>query len=385
MENRPPGKKLPTEDSADMVLPKDEPKERILSKLGLSREKPEVRKKADEEEEDENVAETKGKKASKEKKGVRRFTNKFGGIFASIVSLGERPEKSRAPKIDKDLHDSEELAEDKRADANQIKPTMKLAEQSDATAGSQEAVFNAQARPEHISHIVKRRVEGNTAALAAAERVNKKREAKARWRIRKLKKEAKTARREREEIKKQQKEFEKKLDENIQQTERLVKKSDKTEVVAVPMPEAVPQVKTLETKEPTFKPELSHEQIEKLVPSGRPAKPEDVLKKVAEAAEKNVPIERLYERRHELKEDSTRRQLIKLSKDLKKQNAKRAGAISSVVSSLNLELDKGKPPPVPPPIKIANNQTTMYKQAIASGFITAVVLLAIVVTIIILA
>src|SRR5207244_3446810 len=91
-------------------------------------------------------------------------------------------------------------------------------------------------------------------------------------------------------------------------------------------------------------------------------RPEEVLQRVETAAEQNLPIEQLYERRHEIKDDST------------KQPA------SSTVSKAGKE-PRYAAPPIPPPynpmptlkqqLASARNaimEQEMYRQAVASGF-----------------
>lgn len=133
---------------------------------------------------------------------------------------------------------------------------------------------------------------------------------------------------------------------------------------------------------PAAKPafEARHEPLiaraEKYVPpSYDRLKPEEVLKKVEVAAEKNLPVEIVYERRHEVKDEPA--QLA----------GQRAGGLSFSPTLSNAPLP---PPPVPPPPMHTQppmplppnepmplNEPSLYKHAVAGGAGAALVILAV--------
>ncbi len=131
-------------------------------------------------------------------------------------------------------------------------------------------------------------------------------------------------------------------------------------------------------------PETTIEQIIQRMPEVKPVlenehdlKPETILHKVEEAADKAVPIERLFERRHEVKDEATQpaHSLTGVAATC---------GVNIVNSGLSLAQSSSSgghtPPPAIPvsPQPLPQTSSNMYKQAVTSGFITGVVILAIV-------
>ncbi len=133
-----------------------------------------------------------------------------------------------------------------------------------------------------------------------------------------------------------------------------------------PPPERAPAVESLEPL-----------MVKEAVEAGNRSKesaPDKVLEKVAEAADKNIPLEKLYERRHEVKDVPTKTAgAAPISTILSRMDSETAGVYSAInQSSANKGNQSSGRPPVPP-------SQDMYLQAMKNGFLAAVVLIAFIV------
>ncbi len=203
--------------------------------------------------------------------------------------------------------------------------------------------------------------------------------------VRKVKKEAKTAQVEREEIIAGQREFSKKLTEQarlearLNQIRRVKNPAEGTpELVVLHTSEAKPpQIKTelgstVEAPAQIARPEIHHERLKEFVANESEARPELILHKVEEAAERNIPIENIYETRHEIKDDKNKTipagQGV-IYKNLKKQInnlTKLQPNFNRQIANLS-KLQKGQINQAK-----ANPGSDLYKRAIKSGFWTAI-------------
>lgn len=114
----------------------------------------------------------------------------------------------------------------------------------------------------------------------------------------------------------------------------------------------------------------------------RPEKVPDapsIQKRVEQAAEHDVPIERVYERKHEIKDEARQRAFMPLGVPV---TAPHAAAYWSSQQEPAAQAPYVAPSFIPRGIPPAQNeQTGMYVQAVRGGFVTGIVILAIVITI----
>jgi hypothetical protein len=104
-----------------------------------------------------------------------------------------------------------------------------------------------------------------------------------------------------------------------------------------------------------------------------PVQPERVLEQVLQAAEKNTPIEKSYERRHETKDEPS-----KFDAGLS------SGAVpigSVIAQSYHQNLSNNQQTSSENRAKTVTRQAGMYRQAAVNGFWTALVLIVAIITI----
>ncbi len=205
--------------------------------------------------------------------------------------------------------------------------------------------------PEQIGHIAGR-IE-NPAVNAAT--METKADTKA-----ELKKEAKSAKEEIQEIEDSKQAFEAELDKKIE-IDKKTKKANVQESQQIDQEiEEIP---------------LNKNNLEKVVKVDQEERPEVVMERVEVAAANDLPIESLYERRHESKDkddtgqdrvtDASQPPMPKTAAEVKRKLLEKAKQSKVQLGKLT---DKSQ--------KLAKDQPPLYKQAVTSGFWTAIALLA---------
>lgn len=212
-------------------------------------------------------------------------------------------------------------------------PPKNIEHTEDEEAQLAELTVSGQSGPERVGEIAHRADIPAVVALTAAEQLHHRREAKTKKELTNLKKAAKTVKKEQEELTHHQAEFEKQLDNKIEQ-----------------------DLKKILDPKPTERPEV-------------------VMERVEAAAAHNLPIESLFERRHELKDSSTDKPKAVYTHPLNP-------AVASNTFKNKIKAIAERPRAQPQPVQTPKNQKpitaqpTLYKQAVVSGFWTAVALLA---------
>ncbi len=218
----------------------------------------------------------------------------------------------------------------------------------------------------------------NSQALSTGEILQRRREKRLKREVSRLKREAVSAKKERQTVKKQQKDFQEKLvrQEQINQevlNRRLPKlEQSPSELPQVSRIEQLPKPYKIADEIPSLKPsrdilpELQSEKIKELVNSKAGVRPEIILRKVETAAEHNIPIESLYERRHEIKDEQPPESYVA---------AKSSGAASALAAQYNRLRQayahsnlRTVTPLIPQPSPKTTQNSNLYKQAAQSGF-----------------
>lgn len=342
------------------------------------------KKEEDDTEEDEET--------SMEKKPSRKKRDKFIRSLKKLLFLPGSEPKSNTDKLQK-MTSINELNGSKIGPAEQSYQYARTIERNTTTDTEEDksvearyaqdnaeilpAAYIDHKSPEHIGKIVRRVEKESTGALAAIEALSRSREARTKKEISKMKKEAKSAKKERQEMQEHQKAFEKRLDLKIKRTEKI-KETKHGDIVQAPEI----RLQSKEYKEPTTPKEIhiDSKEYKELVEHQPHEKPEVVLERVEVAAEHNIPLESLYERRHELKDDAFRQPLAKTT-TLSSIGQKHKIKTPSV--SLKDPMASLKQPASPQNQDVAS-QSTLYKQAVVGGFWTAIVLLIAILTLVLL-
>ncbi len=224
----------------------------------------------------------------------------------------------------------------------------------------------------------------NVMALSAGEILRRQRERRLRKEVKLLKKEALSARKERDDVMKQQQEFGRRLDEQAKRTKQIVERQlpqletfheatpDQTKQLEKPVTTQT-EVQPSATPEVVMKSaELKSDKLKEMVATP-PQRPELVRQTVEKAAEFNMPIERLYEQRHERKD--------KMSMAAARPKYKNSQAVLNRFRNDFSQLPSAMMPTgarsTPEAVKLPANTTeqqSIYRQAALSGFWTAVIL-----------
>ncbi len=234
-----------------------------------------------------------------------------------------------------------------------------------------------------------------TSAVSAGEVLRQRHETRLRWRVRRLKRQTKDLKTGQRDIRKQQEAFAKQLGVQKGAYERFNK------VTAPRLEKSREQLRsrleTIEQRQPTMslapekqlppEPtkaetgginevsiELHPEKAEILNTPSPEAKPEIVLQTVERAAEQNMPIESVYERRHETKDEPTD-VIPTTKKPIPVYNMSSNSFPITPVPKFRGLYDNASPQQLPPSIAAPTQETTLYHQAMKSGFWTAISLI----------
>lgn len=228
-------------------------------------------------------------------------------------------------------------------------------------------------------------------AKRAREALRLQYEARLRREVRKLKKRAKDLETEQKEVKKQQETFSRQLEKQQRSYEKFNK-------ITIPkMEQSRRQLHTRIENEPKAaerieentrieqqnqvssrleqKTELLSPELKTIIQKETTVRPEIVLKTVEQAAEQNVPIEGLYERRHEIKDEAPEDALpVKASMGSihRRNNSRQLLGQTNVATQLRPTTGHNQTTGYPTSV---SSQLDMYKQAMKSGFWAAIALL----------
>ncbi len=152
-------------------------------------------------------------------------------------------------------------------------------------------------------------------ALSTGEILQRRQEKRLKREVTFLKKEAVSAKKERQVVKKQQKDFQRKLIRQEQINQEVFNKPfpkteqylnnipNKSSAEQISEPNKLTNISSSLKPNRDILPELQNNKIKELVNSDSDILPEVIQHKVEAAAEHNIPIENLYERRHEIKDE----------------------------------------------------------------------------------
>ena len=297
--------------------------------------------------------------SEKEKPKTEKRWKKFGNKVRQLI----------IPTADKDSAESrlsslshlEESPEEERTITLEKLPEIEVKMEQLEGPG-----LSGQSGPERVGEIANRVDAPGFPALASAEYLHR-RHTKNNRELAKLKKEAKSVKKEKAEFRHQQEEFEKKLDYKIRQDETIKQRPGTTAFELAHSPNL--------QRDKTIEKPLSGQDLKNILSSEPTEKPQVVTERVEAVAAHDLPIESLFKRRHELKDSSVDKSVHASAQPL------------TPFPSGGLTRSKTEEQPKRPilnpiqdkpwgALKPTNARPALYKQAITSGFWTAVVLLA---------
>jgi hypothetical protein len=289
--------------------------------------------------------------------------------------------------VSADEHQRQELKES-------IENRSRFANVGEANAASEpkpkkEVVEKTKVVNESIDHPIK---PTNELALSTGEILRRQRERHLKRQVEKLKEQAKSTSKEQAEMIKNQQEFQRQLDERakreaeianqrLPKLERAVQTPAETKAAKANVQGEIDLTKNVEyTPVPLGQeavlpkvPELQPDKLKEMVSAPPPERPEVILNTVEKAAEKNVAIESLYERRHEIKDEP------KIAAQASYAAIGGAAASKQRQHGLNYQpppamAAAGQPQPLMPRSPQGTSPQNLYKQAALSGAGTALLI-----------
>src|SRR3990167_2618324 len=313
-----------------------------------------------EKEEDNEEIETKEKNPRQNRwDKIKRW---LGQIISTMPSKEQKINDNTEHPIVEDIDLAEEsgvssVETTKAEDAQQEHSNAEI-EQEENLPGESETRYTPVGL-EHVGKIARRIENPAIAALSAAELTGRRQESKTKKELAKLKKAARTINKEQEELKNQQLAFEKQLDNKIRQTEKSNKQQAKINFAENHLPSRQKNNETI----------LNKDELTEIINQNLSDSPEVVMERVEVAATQNLPIESLYERRHESKDASSDG-----SKDISGKSLAQASTLGGHINNklpktVEHSLDTSTPEPIQKQ-NPAKTQSTLYKQAVMGGFWT---------------
>ena len=248
--------------------------------------------------------------------------------------------------------------------------------QAESTAGQQ----RQSEAPESVGSIVERmsvRPETVASTARAQEYLLKRQEKPLKRDVRRLKYRNRQQFNRQKALERRQGELEKQLKEGLER-EALAYTLDTVQRPSMPTIERAPE-RNISPPTPVA-PELHPLQFKELIEhKPESGKAEDVLERVEIAAKENVPIEQLYERRHEIKDESssltsgTRTGMGGGSERLEASSKRLAKTLESASMVMKDIASVVKPD------QLTRNNPDLYQQSIKSGFWAAIVILVLIV------
>jgi hypothetical protein len=230
---------------------------------------------------------------------------------------------------------------------------------------------------ESVGSIVNRmstRPETAASAARAQEYLRAQRERRIKRDVRRLKYRSRHQVNRQKALEQRQKELEKQLKEGMERESRT---NIVPEIVRIPQTISVERTpeKKMQSQLPAAL-ELQPQEFRELVnPKPDATKPEEVLKRVEIAAKENVPIEQIYERRHEIKDESNKqaaaaRAVIRGTAERLQDSSRRlARSIESTKDAIKDLANAAKPD------QLTRDNPELYSQSMKAGFWAAVAIL----------
>jgi len=205
-------------------------------------------------------------------------------------------------------------------------------------------------------------------AFIAGEVFSRHRDRKLKREVSKVKKEAKSLKQEQKEVQKQQERVSQQLDRQLASKEYVREQVTAAEPrPSLPERQPFPSTRPPETPPPI---EIHTTQPKESAPELQLSKPETILHQVETAAEQNVPIENLYERRHETKDEESDRAATAFASA---HAASRAS--QNLAGQIRSQLDRAMPLRPVKSFQPGDSSDDMYRRAIRGGFWSAIILL----------
>lgn len=307
-----------------------------------------------------DAAEAKDKKPSKQ--SFMEYLGKLSEVKNGETTKGSDGEYQEKTELEQLIEGNPEIV-------NALQNETRSSQEQMASGGS------SSTHPEQIGNIVQRLEGSGSSGLATTEMLNRRKEAETKKDIKLSKKQAKSLKKEREELKEQQEKFEKKLDVKLK---KYKDKHHKTQE------DAQYKEKPHEFFADDPNKQMESSELQKIIETNDNASPEVILERVEVAAAHDLPIEKMYETRHE-------------AKDGQASNSKDTPVATDAPVSMHQSINE----PIVAPQKPTNdfssdlNKTKkvkkasarklspLYTQAVLGGFMAAVILLVLIMVLVI--